>query len=157
MVGTARQAGVPGHLATNPTFTSRAGWARILPMAKKRVHRPDGSRPGAAPKPSRPPATTSTGPSSSPRERFEDFSRPILLRMQALPAFLVPVTLGILLFLGLTLNAAWSGLLLILIAVFLIWLTAVSWPAITPGSRFLRVVVDVGVLGLGVLKLLGRL
>lgn len=77
--------------------------------------------------------------------------------MQSLPAFLVPVTLGILLFLGLTLNAAWSGLMLILIAVFLFWLTAVSWPAISTGSRILRLVVDVGVLALGVLKLLGRL
>jgi hypothetical protein len=93
----------------------------------------------------------------SPRERFEDFSRPILLRMQALPAFLIPATLGILLFLGLMLPATWSGLLLILIAVFLTWLTAVSWPAITPGSRFLRVAVDVAVLGLGILKLMGRL
>jgi hypothetical protein len=126
-------------------------------MAKKRVHRPDGSRPGADAKQSRPPAAPPAGPRSTPRERFEDFSRPILLRMQALPAFLIPVLLGVLLFLGLTLNAAWSGLLLILIAVFLIWLTAVSWPAITSGSRLLRVVVDVAVLGLGVLKLLGRL
>jgi hypothetical protein len=77
--------------------------------------------------------------------------------MQALPAFLIPVTLGILLFLGLTLNAAWSGLLLILIAVFLFWLTAVSWPAITTGSRILRLAVDIGVMVLGVLKLLGRI
>lgn len=126
-------------------------------MAKKRVHRPDGSRPNPTPKPSRPQATPSTGPGSSPRERFEDFSRPILLRMQALPAFLIPVILGVLLFLGLTLNAAWAGLLLILIAVFLFWLTAVSWPAISSGSRLLRIVVDVVVLGLGVMKLLGRL
>ncbi len=81
----------------------------------------------------------------------------MLRRMQALPAFLIPVTLGILLFLGLTLNAAWSGLLLVVIAAFLFWLTAVSWPAITAGSRILRLAVDVGVLVLGVLKLLGRL
>ncbi len=77
--------------------------------------------------------------------------------MQAMPGFLIPVTLGILLFFGLTLNAAWSGILLIVIAVFLFWLTAVSWPGITTGSRILRLVVDVGVLVLGVLKLAGRL
>ena len=126
-------------------------------MAKKRVHRPDGSRPI---RPSESwDSTTRPGPSTTGalRARFEDASRPMLRRMQALPAFLIPVTLGILLFLGLTLNAAWSGLLLILIAVFLFWLTAVSWPAITPGSRILRLAVDVGVLVLGVLKLLGRL
>ena len=81
----------------------------------------------------------------------------MLRRMQALPAFLIPVTLGILLFLGLVLSAAWSGFLLIIIAVFLFWLTAVSWPVITTGSRLLRLAVDVGVLVLGVLKLLGRI
>ena len=81
----------------------------------------------------------------------------MLRRMQALPGFLIPVTLGILLFFGLALSATWSGVLLIVIAVFLFWLTAVSWPAITPGSRILRVVVDVCVLALGVLKLAGRL
>jgi hypothetical protein len=91
------------------------------------------------------------------REQFEDASRPILQRMQMLPAFIIPVMLGILLFLGLTLSAAWSGILLVGIAVFLFWLTAVSWPGITPGSRLLRLAVDTGVLALGVLKLLGRL
>jgi len=128
-------------------------------MAKKRVHRPEGSRPI----PSSAPKAPTAGPGGSApsgaslRDRFEHASRPLLRRMQALPAFLIPVTLGILLFLGLTLNAAWSGLLLILIAVFLFWLTAVSWPAITTGSRILRLAVDIGVMVLGVLKLLGRI
>jgi VIT1/CCC1 family predicted Fe2+/Mn2+ transporter len=128
-------------------------------MAKKRVHRPDGSRPipASPPKPATARASASPGSRLSLRERFEDASRPVLRRMQSLPAFLIPVTLGILLFLGLTLNAAWSGMMLILIAAFLFWLTAVSWPAISPGSRILRLVVDVGVLALGVLKVLGRL
>jgi hypothetical protein len=131
----------------------------MIPMAKKRVHRPEGSRPVP---PQRPKATTaqprtSAGSGLSRRERFEDFSRPILLRMQALPGFLIPVTLGTVLFFGLTLDAAWSGILLILIALFLFWLTAVSWPRITTGSRILRIVVDVAVLVLGGLKLTGRL
>ena len=131
----------------------------MIPMAKKRVHRPEGSRPLPSPQPK--PATTqpraSAGSGLSLRERFEDFSRPILLRMQALPGFLIPVTLGTVLFFGLTLDAAWSGILLILIALFLFWLTAVSWPRITTGSRILRIVVDVAVLVLGGLKLMGRL
>ena len=128
-------------------------------MAKKRVHRPDGSRPipQSRPKASSAAPRASAGSPRSLRTRFEDASRPMLGRMQMLPAFLIPVTLGILLFLGLALSAAWSGLLLIVIAVFLFWLTAVSWPAISPGSRILRLVVDLAVLGLGVLKLLGRL
>jgi hypothetical protein len=43
----------------------------------------------------------------------------------------------------------------VLIAVFLAWLTAVSWPVITPFSRLLRVVVDLAVLALGIGKLGG--
>jgi Family of unknown function (DUF6703) len=128
-------------------------------MAKKRVHRPEGSRPVPPPQAKRAKGRTtpSGGSGASLRERFEDASRPVLLRMQALPGFLIPVTLGVLLFFGLTLSANWSGILLIVIALFLFWLTAVSWPRITTGSRILRVVVDVAVLVLGVLKLMGRL
>ena len=128
-------------------------------MAKKRVHRPEGSRPVPPPQAKRAASRTapSGGSGASLRERFEDASRPVLLRMQALPGFLIPVTLGVLLFFGLTLSATWSGILLIVIALFLFWLTAVSWPRITTGSRILRLVVDVAVLVLGVLKLMGRL
>ncbi len=81
----------------------------------------------------------------------------MLLRMSALPAFVIPATMGVLLFLGLALSADWAGILLIVIAVFLSWLTAVSWPVISTGSRVMRVAVDVGVLILGVLKLVGRI
>ncbi|HSO03721.1 MAG TPA: DUF6703 family protein, partial [Candidatus Limnocylindrales bacterium] len=90
-------------------------------MAKKRVHRPDGSRPipQSRPRASSAAPRASAGSPRSLRTRFEDASRPMLARMQMLPAFLIPVTLGILLFLGLALSAAWSGLLLIVIAVFL--------------------------------------
>ncbi len=128
-------------------------------MAKKRIHRPEGSRPVP------PPAARSANPRPRPvepasrdlRARFEDASRPMLGRMQAMPTFIIPVLLGVLLFLGLTLPASWAGLLLVVIALFLGWLTAVSWPAISAGSRALRIVVDVAVLALGVLKLMGRL
>ena len=128
-------------------------------MAKKRVHRPEGSRPVPPPQAKRAASRTapSGGSGASLRERFEDASRPVLMRMQALPGFLIPVALGTLLFFGLTLSATWSGILLIVIALFLVWLTAVSWPRITTGSRILRLVVDVAVLVLGVLKLMGRL
>jgi hypothetical protein len=77
--------------------------------------------------------------------------------MQALPTFLVPMLLAVFLFLGLVIRQPWAGLFLIVISVFLTWLTALSWPAISATSRLMRVVVDLAVLGLGVLKLLGRL
>lgn len=91
------------------------------------------------------------------RRRFEDFSYPLIARMQSLPAFLVPVLLGALMLIGLTLPWAWSGLLLIVIAGFLLWLTAVSWPTLERGNRVARVGINLAVIGLGVLKLLDRL
>ena len=127
-------------------------------MAKKRVHRPDGSRP--VQQPSARSATPRPGAPAEPRDLrdwFEDASRPVLARMQTMPSFIIPVALGVMLFLGLTLSAAWAGILLILIALFLGWLTAVSWPAIGSRSKVLRIVIDLAVLGLGGLKLLGRI
>ncbi len=131
-------------------------------MAKKRIHREPGTRPieAATPAPRSTPKGTGKGPapgaSTSLRGRFEARSQTVLLRMQRLPGFVVPVLLAILLFFGLTISAPWAGSLLLIIAVFLTWLTAVSWPAISPGSRLLRVAIDVFLLALGVLKLLGR-
>jgi hypothetical protein len=89
--------------------------------------------------------------------RFEELSAPVLVRMQLLPAWLVPVLLGIMLFVGLAVRAPWAGSLLVLIGLFLTWLTAVSWPVVSPGSRALRVLVNVAVLGMGVAKLVGAI
>jgi hypothetical protein len=81
----------------------------------------------------------------------------MLLRMRGLPTFVIPALLAVALFLGLVLPWSWAGLLLVAIGLFLAWLTALSWPAISPGSRMLRVLVNIGVLALGVLKVLGRI
>ncbi|MGB7980941.1 MAG: DUF6703 family protein [Candidatus Nanopelagicales bacterium] len=135
-------------------------------MAKKRIHREPGTRPieaAAPPARSAPRGPAGSATSAAPgepgprRRRFEAISAPWLLRMQRLPGFVVPVLLALLLFLGLTIRAEWAGTFLIVIAVFLTWLTAISWPVISARSRVVRVVVDVGVLALGVLKLLGRI
>jgi VIT1/CCC1 family predicted Fe2+/Mn2+ transporter len=133
-------------------------------MAKKRAHRPAGyaapstppTRP--APGPRAPQQARPTRPAPAPssrRARFERRSAPWLLRLQLLPGFVIPVVLGLLLFLGLALPWAWAGVLLIVIGLFLLWLTAVSWPAISPGSRALRMVVNIGILALGVARLGG--
>lgn len=137
-------------------------------MAKKRAHRPQGSSPTPAPRPSPSPNASATPPakstrstqpaatmmrSSSPaRLRFEELSRPMLLRMQALPTFVVPVLMGVLMFIGLVLPYWWAGLALLLIAAFLTWLTAVSWPAISPASRILRSLINVFIAVLGVIR-----
>lgn len=96
---------------------------------------------------------------SSGRSSFERRSMPLLAWMHALPRWLIVVIPGILLFLGLVLTGsfAWlGGLLLLLLGVFLGWLTALSWPALAPASRMLRALVVLAVFGIGVLKLLGR-
>lgn len=137
-------------------------------MAKKRVHRPEGSRPAASAAPARPRATPvgarprpahprPAGPRPSLRQQFEDASRPLVVRMGQLPTFLMPMVLAVMMFLGLVLPSAWSGLLLLAIALFLTWITALSWPTISNGSRVVRSVVNVGVLVVGVLKLAGVL
>lgn len=77
--------------------------------------------------------------------------------MVGLPTFLVPSILAALLFLGMVLPYRWAGVLLIGIAAFLTWLTAVSWPAVSRGSRALRVVINVTIAVLGVARILGML
>ncbi len=77
--------------------------------------------------------------------------------MSRRPTFLIPVVLAAMLFAGLAIPATWAAAFLLFIAAFLTWLTALSWPVIATGSRVLRVVVDVGMFVLAVLKLLGLL
>ncbi len=129
-------------------------------MAKKRIHRPEGFRPlesrhpqtpNARPKPAPEPQTRPPRPW---RLRFERASLPALRIMQTLPPVVVPVILGLMLFFGLTVPADWAGILLLFIALFLTWLTVLSWPTIGWRSRALRVVIVLALLGLGVLKLL---
>jgi hypothetical protein len=52
---------------------------------------------------------------------------------------------------------AWLGaILLVLVTLMLAWLTALSWPVITPGSRLLRGGVVLALGGIAVLKAMGR-
>ena len=126
-------------------------------MAKKRVHRSGGSRPADSLQPQRPARRTPPSTPTGARARFEAASRPVLVRMRALPTFLIPMLMAVLMFVALAVRQPWAGALLIVVSAFLAWLTALSWPAITTGSRVLRVVVDLAILALGVLKLLGRI
>jgi hypothetical protein len=96
---------------------------------------------------------------SDRRRAFEERSYPYLRRLSTLPRWLVVITPAVLLFVGLILTGpvAWlGGILLLLVTALLAWLTALSWPAITPGSRLLRSIVVLALLGVSVLKLLGR-
>ena len=110
---------------------------------------------GARPAPSKSPAR----PKSERRQSFERLSYPAIRWLNGLPRWLVVILPALLLFLGLiqTGSLAWvGGVLLIIVSVLLAWLTALSWPAITPGSRILRVVVVAALIGIAGLKFLGR-
>jgi len=96
---------------------------------------------------------------SERRLAFEQASYPFIRRLHAVPRWLVVVLPAVLLFLGLIMTGplAWlGGILLLLVCLLLGWLTALSWPAITPGSRLLRVVVVAALAGVAVLKFMGR-
>jgi hypothetical protein len=96
---------------------------------------------------------------SSGRKRFEELSFPLIRTLHGMPRWLIVVAPAILLFGGLILTGplAWlGGILLFVVWLFIAWLTALSWPALTPGSRVFRVLVVAALLGIVVLKFMGR-
>ncbi|MEZ5115823.1 MAG: DUF6703 family protein [Candidatus Nanopelagicales bacterium] len=120
------------------------------------VRGPGGPPPVGPPNPARYGGRTVT----PGRARFEDASRPWLLRLRRMPTWLVIIAMGLFLFAGLVLTGplAWlGGLFLLVTAAFLGWLLALSWPVLTTSSRVLRVVVVGMVVGIAVLKFLGRM
>lgn len=76
-----------------------------------------------------------------------------------MPRWLIVVLPAVFLFGGLLLRDSWAwlgGILLTIVWVFLAWLTALSWPALSPGSRFFRALIVVFFAGIVVLKFMGR-
>ncbi|MCX6431548.1 MAG: hypothetical protein NTX29_01755 [Actinobacteria bacterium] len=105
------------------------------------------SQPGSRPAP------------SSRRKAFEERSYPLVRKLNSLPRWLVVIAPALLLFGGLIMTGslAWLGaILLALVTLILAWLTALSWPVISPGSRLLRGGVVLALGGMAVLKALGR-
>jgi hypothetical protein len=75
------------------------------------------------------------------------------------PRWLVVIALALALFFGLIQSGSLSwlgGLLLLLVALFLGWLLALAWPVLGGGSKLLRVVVVTAVVGIAILKFVGR-
>lgn len=93
---------------------------------------------------------------SSPtlRTRVEDVSRPLLLRLHALPRMVVPLVTVLLV--GVTALAplpyAWVGAVLALALV--AWIGYLSWPVATHGGKVMRIVMLLLVLGLAASRLL---
>lgn len=111
---------------------------------------------GPSQQPSRP---VDPQPAASPRGNLERASIPILSRLLAMPRWLLVVLIASCLLLGLALTgplAPLGAIFLLLVATFLGWLLLLAWPVLNPGRRMIRLVVVLAVLGLAVLKALGR-
>lgn len=81
------------------------------------------------------------------RKRLEKVSAPYLVRLHALPRWVLPVVLTVFLLIGLWANPAqpagfWIGFFaLLFIGLVLVWLLALSWPLLSRSSKVLRVLV----------------
>jgi hypothetical protein len=98
-------------------------------------------------------------PGGNPRGNIERASIPILVKLHALPRWLLVILIASSLLLGLALTgplAPLGAIFLLIVATFLGWLLMLSWPVLRPGRRMIRLVLVLAVLGLAVLKALGR-
>lgn len=96
-------------------------------------------------------------PDPSPRRRtLEQRSRPWLVRLSAVPRPVLMLVVTAVMAVGLFVHGPVGGIFLLLLAVFLGWLLALSWPAIQPVQRGVRMFVTALVLVWGVGKMLGR-
>ena len=91
---------------------------------------------------------------------MERFSAPLVLKLHAMPRWLVPILLAVFLFVGLITSGPWTwlgALLLGIVTLFVAWLSALAWPVLTPGSRLARVIITLALAGVTVLKAMGRM
>lgn len=89
--------------------------------------------------------------------KFQQFSAPILLFIHSLPRWVFPVFTALLLLGGLFVaNGVIGGVLLLLLAVVLGWLVALSWSLLTPTARVMRVLVLGVTIGYAIGRFTGR-
>lgn len=128
---------------------------------KKQRHYQSGNparRAAGAPSPAR--AQQQSAGTSETRSLLNRVSAPILLAMHALPRWVVPVIMGLLLAGGLFLSGPWNWLgavLLGLVTLIVLWLYVLSWPVLPPAGRVGRALVVIGLAGITVVKAMGKL
>jgi hypothetical protein len=76
--------------------------------------------------------------------------------LHRMPTAIVAIALVVLLIAGLALPWAWTGVLLLVLGVFLGWLLALSWPIIDRAGRTIRALAVLALLVMGVLRLMGK-
>ena len=95
------------------------------------------------------------GPAASPslRTSVERTSRPLLVRMHAMPRPLVPLATVVLVAVGVLAPPAIGLVALAVVALFVAWIAYLSWPAVATGGRLLRVAMVALVVVLGLTRL----
>ena len=116
-----------------------------------------GKKPGGAPRASRArplPRGDSfyTPGASDSRRRIERSSARALVLLHQQPVWLPPVVVALLLVVGLAVPGWLGAIALILVAAFLGWLAALSWPQTSTGGRLLRVAAVAGVLVVAIIQ-----
>lgn len=85
------------------------------------------------------------------------WSAPLLLKIHAMPRYVFPLFTLVLLLLGLFLaNGVLGGIFLLLLAVALGWLIALSWQLLTPSAKLMRSILLFVVIGYAVSRIAGR-
>jgi hypothetical protein len=73
------------------------------------------------------------------RTRLEVVSRPLLVRLTALPRAVVPLATVVLFAVAVLAPPPVALVALVLIGLFVLWLTVLAWPAVGVGGRLMRV------------------
>jgi hypothetical protein len=97
-------------------------------------------------------APRSGAPRSAGRTRLERASAPALVALTRVPRWLVAVLMAVLLVAGLAVEGPVGAALLLVLAAFLGWLLAVSWPVLAGVSKVVRVLVVAAVVTVAVMQ-----
>lgn len=73
-----------------------------------------------------------------------------------MPKLVLPIVMGALLLAGLLIPFPLAGLLLVLLGLLLMWLVALSWPALEVSARAIRVIVILIIFAAAIWKLSGN-
>jgi hypothetical protein len=93
---------------------------------------------------------------SPARIKLEKRSARPLYHLSRLPKLVLPVLLGGLLLAGLFVPSPLAGVFLLIVAAFLTWLLALSWPALVGSSRVIRLLVVVVVVAAAIWRFTGH-
>ena len=122
---------------------------RPQPRAPKSGHRSPAGRPATR-------SSAPAVPASPARTWLVRHSAGPLVVLHRMPVWIAPTVFAVVLLAGLALPFAAAGLLLLVIAAYLSWLLALSWPITSWGGRALRLLAIVLLVAMTVMRLTGR-